>query len=134
MKIFVDTNVFLRFLLADHPKQSPASRRLFEEAKENKIKLTTHSIVIVEIIWTLQSFFGFSKQEILDKLNVILHFNQLEIIDCDILVMAVEIFGDKNVDFIDAYVASYLVQKKIYQIYSFDKDFDKIGKIKRIEP
>ena len=32
MKVFIDTNVFLRFLLADHKTQSPLAKKLFIDA------------------------------------------------------------------------------------------------------
>jgi len=134
MKKFVDSNVFLRFLLADHPRQSPACRRLFEKASKKEIILVTLPIVIIEISWVLQSFYKRSKKEIAEKLKIILLFEGLEIDDREILLTALEIFENKNIDFIDAYISSWLKLKKIKQIYSYDQDYDKIEEIRRLEP
>ena len=46
---------------------------------------------------------------------------------------ALEIYQDKNVDFIDAYLGAIcLIKGK--RIYSFDRDFDKIAGIDRKKP
>ena len=134
MEIFVDTNIFLRFLLADHPKQSPACRKLFEKAKRNKITLITIPIVIAEIAWVLHSFYKETRKEVARKLKIILLFKGLEVADRDGLIVAVEMFENKNIDFIDAYIASWLKQQKVKKIYSYDKDYDRIEGLRRIEP
>lgn len=133
MKVFIDTNVFLRFLLADHKTQSPLAKKLFINAKKGKISLITHSLVIAEIIFTLDSFFGLSKEEIIEKINIILLFNELEIIEKNILFQSITFYKQKNIDFIDAFIASYTFKNKI-NVCSFDHDFDKIKEVNRIDP
>lgn len=134
MKIYVDTNIFLRFLLADNPKQSPSTKRLFKQAEENKLKLITHSIIIAEIIWTLDSFYKQPKKEIVKKLKKILSLKALEVIDREALISALSLYEDKNMDFIDAFSAAWMKKQIISQIYSFDRDFDKIEGIRRKQP
>lgn len=133
MKVFIDTNVFLRFLLADHKTQSPLAKKLFIDAKNRKISLITHSLVIAEIIFTLDSFFNLSKTEIVEKINIILLFNELEIIEKNILLQSITFYKRKNIDFIDAFIAAYAFKNKI-NICSFDHDFNKIKEINRIDP
>lgn len=133
MKIFIDTNVFLRFLLADHKIQSPLAKKLFVDAKNGKIRLITHSLVIAEIIFTLDSFFELPKEEIIKKINIILLFNKLEIIENNILLQSITFYKQNNIDFIDAFIASYALKNKV-DVCSFDHDFDKIKKINRIDP
>ena len=132
-KVFIDTNVFLRFLLADHKTQSPATKKLFTEAKNGKIILITHSLVIAEIIFTLDSFFNLSKKEIIKKINIILLFKELEIVEKNVLLQSITFYKQKNIDFIDTFIASFAFKNKI-DICSFDRDFDKIKEVKRVDP
>lgn len=132
--IFVDTNIFLRFLLADNPKQSPRCKRLFEKAKKGKVKLITSGMVIAEIAWVLISFYKESRQDVAKKLRQIILFKGLVIPDRKVLLLAIQQFEAQNVDFIDAYNYSLVINKKIKKIYSYDRDFDKLNKTKRIEP
>lgn len=134
MKFFVDTNIFIRFLQADHKIQSPKCKRLFEKAVENKVKLITNSMVIAEIVWVLNSFFELSKQDIIKKIKTLLLFNGVEIPEKNLLVSTLNLFEKYNLDFIDAYCLCWIKQNKINSIYSFDRDFDKLEGIKRIEP
>ncbi len=134
MKIFVDTNVFLRFLLADHPSQSPACRRLFEKAKEGKIKLFTHPVIILEIAWVLLSYYKESKKQVTDKLRLLLFFKEMEIPERQILLDAIALFEEENLDLTDAFMAVWLKSKKSPQIYSFDRDFDHVEGLKRLTP
>ncbi len=133
MSLFVDANVFLRFLLVDHTTQSRAAHALFIQAKSGKIHLVTHSIVIAEIIFTLSSFYELPKLEIIEKIKIILLFEGLEILEKNILLQSISFYEKKNIDFIDAFIAAYAYKNKI-DVCSFDKDFDKVKEIKRVSP
>lgn len=134
MATFVDTNIFLRFLLADHPKQSPRCKKLFEMAEKGKIELTTSEIVIAEIAWVLGSFYRENRQSVAQKLRQIILFKGLTVPNRDVLLLATQKLESENIDFIDAYNYSLVIKKKIQKIYSYDRDFDRLEKIKRIEP
>ena len=67
MKLFVDTNIFLRYLLADHKTQSPAARQLFIEAKKGTLTLVTHPLVISEIFFMLIHIIDLRKKRLLKK-------------------------------------------------------------------
>ena len=133
MKLFVDTNIFLRFFLNDHKIQSPTTRKLFSEAKKRKVNLVTNCLIIAEIIFTLDSIYNFPKREIIEKIQAVLVFEGLEVLEKDILLQAISFYEKKNIDFIDAFVAAYALENKI-GVCSFDHDYDKIKEIKRINP
>ena len=63
----MDTNIFLRYLTDDVPHQADAVEQLLHQASQGEILLTTNSWVIAEIIWTLDSYYGLSKDDIQDK-------------------------------------------------------------------
>lgn len=134
MKAFVDTNIFLRFLLADHPTQSPASKKLFEKAKNGKLQLVTIPMVLAEVVWVLESFYEESRKEIVRKLHIIILFEGLEINERNILLKAINTYGKANIDFIDAYVSAWMGNTKMEQIYSYEKDFEKLTSVKRLSP
>ncbi|MEP6890627.1 MAG: PIN domain-containing protein [Nitrospirota bacterium] len=54
--LFVDTNVFLRFLTNDDPAKAKRAETLFRDALRGKIRLATSLLGIAEIIWTLEAF------------------------------------------------------------------------------
>lgn len=133
MEFFIDTNVFLRFLLADNPTQSIKAKKIFEKAAKSKIKLITHSVIIAELIWTLYSFYQQPKQKIIEKIKKLLLFEGLKIIDSEILNSAIIIFEKYSLDFIDAFAAAWVKQNNL-TLVTFDKDFDKIENFKCLKP
>ena len=131
---FVDANIFLRFLQKDNSIQSPKTKRLFQDAQKGKIKLITNSLIIAELIWVLESVYKLDKEEVSEKIKLILVFKGLEIFERNLLLSAVDLYQSNNFDFADAYTSIWMRENKINSIYSFDRDFDKVENITRIEP
>lgn len=133
MKFFLETSVIIRFLLGDHPTQSPKAKLIFQKAHSKEIKLVTSELVLAELTWVLKSFYKLPKVEIIRHLRNILSFLEIEIDNREIVVDAIEIFVTKNIDFTDAYFAATVKASNFEGLLSFDRDFDKILGIKRLE-
>lgn len=131
---FIDSNILLRFLLRDDPKKAKACKDLFYKIERKKTPAYTTDLVIAEIIWTLKSFYGYPKEKVCSVVHIILNFPSLQISNKKILKEALFLYQNKNIDFIDAYNATYARYNKIPEIYSYDEDFDKVSGIKRLEP
>lgn len=65
----LDTNVLVRFLVADDAAQAEAVRRLFRAAERERETLLVTSAVVLETIWVLGSVYGASRGEILDAIG-----------------------------------------------------------------
>ncbi len=133
-EFFVDTNIFLRFLLKDDRKKAERCKKLFEKAKRGKIQIFTSDLVIAEVVWTLESFYKLGKKEVSEKVKRLLTLENLGIPGASLLIEALVIYEEKNVDFIDAYNYILMLNGGIEGIASYDKDFDKLYGIKRQEP
>jgi len=79
-EVFVDTNVFLRFLTNDDAVKAARAGRLFRDAVNGRVSLRTSPLVIAEIVWTLDSFYSLAKPEVAEKVEKILNTPNLE---CD---------------------------------------------------
>ena len=134
MTPFVDTNLFIRYLTEDDPVQTDAVESLFIRVKEGKETVQTSVLVIVEIVWVLESIFKKSRDEIKEMIQKIINTQNLLVENRDILLQGLEIYSQKNIDFVDAYHAVFLKSTGEKIIYSFDQDFDKIDWIERREP
>ena len=133
-KIFIDTNVFIRFLVNDNKKMSQEAMKLFERIEGGKIKAETDLIVITEIVWVLSSFYKIKRQDIFEYISLLLQIKNLIIKNEEIIFEALDLYRNKSIDFIDAFCASFAMRRKIKLLCSYDKDFDKIDGIKRVEP
>jgi uncharacterized protein len=128
--VFADTNLFLRYLTNDVPSQADVVESLLQRAEKGKINLVTTSMVIAEIVWTLESYYELEKKEIQVMVLGILNTEGLEVIDSDLILQAVVLYADKNVDFIDAFNAAWMLKNDVDKIYTFDqKHFNRFGNV-----
>jgi predicted nucleic-acid-binding protein len=118
---FVNTNILLRYLLDDIPKQADAAEAIIEEAAAGKLTLQTNVMVIAELVWTCESYYRLPREEIRDKVLMILNTPGLEVEDKDFIAEAILLYVDRNVDFIDAYNGCWMRAQGITQVYTFDE-------------
>jgi len=118
--VFVDTNVFLRFFVKDVASHYEKARTLFEKAENGKIKLETSELVIAEIVWVLESFYGFTRKEISEVLTTLLASRNLKIASHAKIAHAVGLYLTGNMDFIDAYNIAHMRSKAYTKVATFD--------------
>ena len=134
MKTFIlDTNIVLRFLLADDPGQSPKAKALFELAEGGKVRLHLSHVMIAELVWTLDSFFNFQRQEISTKLRGLVLHNGIQVDDQDVVLGALTRFGLVNADFPDCHAAA-LAGARSCAVTSYNRDFRKFKDVTRQTP
>ena len=131
---FIDTNIIIRFLTDDVPEKADACEEVFkrEARKEERVFIT--DLVVAEIVWVLESVYGLSKKEIQDKVEKILNTPNLFCLHKDIILGALILYAEKDIDFIDAYNALILKEKGIKELYSYDRHYDQIEWLTRLEP
>lgn len=133
-KKFIDTNIFLRYLTKDDPSTYDKCREIFKKGIDGKIALATSGMVIAELIWTLLSYYRVPKAEAIEKVSIIVTTESLHIPEKDIIAEALVLYSRKNVDYIDAYNTVFMKYHGVDEIYSYNRDFDAIEGIKRVEP
>lgn len=134
-KILIDANIFLRYLTNDIPEKAACIERYFKEALEGKTVLVTNLLVIAELVWTLESYYGLIKPEIAEKISLILNTPNLEISERQRILNAIAIYVEKNIDFVDAYNAFFAKDFKIKTVMTYDKKhFDRIPWVERLSP
>ena len=131
---FIDTNIFIRFLTNDFPQKADACEKLFRKAMENKESLFTTELVITEIISVLESYYELPKEDVQEKVEKILNTPNLDCPNRDLILAALALYGEKNVDFTDAYNAIILRHRGIDEVYSYDKHYDRFDWITGLEP
>lgn len=133
--IFADTNLFLRFLTKDVPEQSEAVRKLLLKATQGEVTLITTSMVIAEIIWTLESFYKETREEIQKMALSFLNTPGLIVDNGELVIRALRWYVDKNIDFIDAYNAAWMEIREITTICTLDvKHFSRLEGLNVLSP
>jgi predicted nucleic-acid-binding protein len=100
---------------------------LFEKAEAGKVKLETSELVIAEIVWVLESFYGFTRKEITDLLVILLSSRNLKIANSSRISAAVQLYASGTMDFIDAYNIAYMKSRDMTKVATYDhKHYKKI--------
>lgn len=132
---FIDTNVFLRHLLDDTPKASAACHDLLKLIEVGAIAAWTTPTVISELVWALGgAVYELGRDAIPLNVGTLCQITGLSLEHRDDLLRACEIFSSLNIDFADAYHAALLEGRSETQLYSYDRDLDKVARLERLEP
>jgi predicted nucleic acid-binding protein len=119
-KVFVDSNVFLRFMVADDEKQRQAAKALLTAAEKGKLQMVTGPPVFFEIAWVLRTKYKFSGERILDVLTSILGLTGLHVLDSRIVSAALENARKHGQDYADAYIVATADQENIAELATFN--------------
>ena len=129
----VDANVIIRHLTNEPPDQAERATRLLTAVARLEIELRIEEVVLAEVVWVLTSFYKMPRGEISAGLLDLLGEEGIVAVDKDGLRAALILFSERNIDFADAILAARSLQSG-ERIYSFDRDFDRIPGVVRLEP
>jgi len=122
--ICVDTNVLLRYVLDDDPRQSPRSAELF--SGEAKILIT--DVVLAEALWTLAGKkYKVSREDLLDLIEALFAEPVIEFEDKAVVWRSLGDFRTTEADFQDALIlrkAEHLAsvrQEMLTGFFTFDE-------------
>ena len=131
---FLDTNIFLRHLLGDDPAQSPRATAYFQAIDQGLGQARISDIVIFEVVFTLERGYRRSKTEIQSAVLPLLELPAMVLPRKRKFREVFRVYIEKNISFADAYHVVMMQQLHLSEVVSFDRDFDRIPSIKRVEP
>ncbi|MCP3872208.1 MAG: type II toxin-antitoxin system VapC family toxin [Desulfobacteraceae bacterium] len=68
----VDTNILIRFLVGDNELQAKKVYSILKKAESEKKELFVPLLVVLEMIWVLESVYDISRAEVLDAIRDLL--------------------------------------------------------------
>ncbi len=75
----LDTNVLVRFLVADHEEHHKQAEKWFREAEKGKRSIVVTSLVIAETAFVLESFYKLKRGDIAKALEVFVNQRWLKV-------------------------------------------------------
>ena len=132
-KLIADTNIFLRFLTNDIPEQAARVEKRFREAEKTTLQFIVFQITLVEVLFQLEHWYRLKKAEAADKMIRLFSPDWFEIDNKDAVFEALNIYKNKNIDFVDVLVYAIAKKQKL-RIFCFDKDFNKLDVNIRLKP
>jgi predicted nucleic-acid-binding protein len=92
----IDTNLIVRYLTGDHPKQSPRARKLIDGQP-----VFAAITVILEVEWVLRSAYGYRRADVARALRAFAGLSMVTIEDGPVVATALDL-AEKGMDFADA--------------------------------
>lgn len=133
---YIDSNVFIYPIIYDEKAVHEAGRtkEILLKIASGKIEAYTASITWDEIVWTVRKLFGIELS--LEHGRRFLSFPNLKLLGIKktTILKAQEIIEKYKLTPRDAIHAAAALENKIDTVISYDKDFDKLTEIKRVEP
>lgn len=65
----IDTNILIRFLIGDEELQAKKVYKIFKKAESEKNELFVPLLVMLELIWVLESVYEISRTDILESIS-----------------------------------------------------------------
>lgn len=134
-RVFVDTNLFLRYLTNDDPVKADRVEQLLNKAAAGEVKLVTAEMVLAETVWVLESSYGLGSAQVAPLVRGILATPGLEVLNGGLVARALDHYETLNIDFVDGYIAAVMEKQGLEELYSFDKKHaSRLKGVQRREP
>lgn len=131
MKIFLDTNVLLRFYLQDNKEQFEAVREVIQQIESGQHRPYVSAIVLLEMVYVLQKVYNVPKQNVLDIIDSVRRIRGVTILEKTKSALAVRFYQQHNVKFADCLIASQVPHD--VTIVTYDREFTRLP-IKTTQP
>jgi predicted nucleic-acid-binding protein len=126
----LDTNVLVRYVVQDDPKQTRIAQRYIEQFADQETSLFLPTSVILETEWVLRSVYRFSKHSVIDVFVGLLEAREMTFQDEPSLERAVFLYREHNIDFADCLHLATAHTFGHLPLFSFEK---KAGRVTGFE-
>jgi predicted nucleic-acid-binding protein len=101
--IGLDTNVLVRYVMQDDPRQSPRANRLIESLSAEEPGFVP-LVALVELVWVLSGSYGLARVQVATVLDTLLRSKELVLDRADVVVQALARYSGSGADFADALI------------------------------
>ena len=117
--IGLDTNVLVRYIMQDDPKQSPKASQLID-ALDDTNRGFVSLVSVVELVWVLSACYDLKREQIAQALDVMLRTRQFAVEQTDQVLRALRVFVSSKADFADCLIERSAAQAGCEKTLTFD--------------
>lgn len=125
--IGLDTHLLVRYLTQDDPRQAAVANRLIETELSEKQQGFVPHIVLVEMIWVLESCYDQKKEALVAVIESLLSTKQIIVERAEVVHLALKKYRAGNADFSDALVLTVCEASGCERTVTFDRKAAAIG-------
>jgi len=101
--IGLDTNVLVRYIMQDDPKQSAKASALIESLQDDAPGFVS-LVSVIELYWVLTSSYGLTNEQVKRALEGLLRTRQIIVDRADDVLRALRVFAAGKADFADCLI------------------------------
>ena len=101
--IGLDTNVVVRYMMQDDPKQSSKATRLIEGLNSERPGYL-QLVAIVELVWVLSSSYGLKRGDLAEALDLLLRSKEIIVNRTDLVLQGHRRLAQADADFADCLI------------------------------
>ncbi len=132
--VFINTNVLIRHFTQDNAILSPRATAFLLRIEQGDITIRLADTVVFETVFLLERTYKQPKSLIRAALLDLLSLPGVVVPNRARLRGAFDFYVNLNISFADAYHAVLMAEDGLSEIVSFDRHFDRVPGIRRIEP
>lgn len=126
-EVWLDANVVLRYLLADPPDLFARAKQVMDMAEAGRIRLRLSTLTLAEIVWVLESFYQYPRSRVAEVVGAFANASGVLTDEAELVQQALTDYAERNVDFVDAYLAARAVSSG-QAVCTFDEaHFKRLG-------
>jgi predicted nucleic-acid-binding protein len=118
--IGLDTNVLVRYITQDDPKQSPEAARLVESLSADAPGYVT-VVSLIELVWVLSTSYGVSHDDLGEVLETLLRTKEIVVAHADTAWKAARMFRQSKADFADCLIECLAREARCEYTATFDR-------------
>jgi predicted nucleic-acid-binding protein len=99
----LDTNVLVRYVMQDDPRQSPLATRLLESLSAESPGFVP-VVVLTELVWVLSGSYGLDRTQVAAVLGTLLRSKELVVDQAEWVAQALKRYSANGADFADALI------------------------------
>ncbi|MDB3935652.1 type II toxin-antitoxin system VapC family toxin [Granulosicoccus sp.] len=122
----LETNVLVRYLIADDIKQFEAAKKFIEETIIDETLFILVS-VSVELEWVLRSLYELNKTTIITTFNRLLESREIEFQEEPAIEVALSLYTDSNSDFADCLHIDCAQRQGRLPLMTFDRKASRVN-------
>ncbi|MEI7899228.1 MAG: type II toxin-antitoxin system VapC family toxin [bacterium] len=117
----LDTNILVRFLVADDTRQAQLVYRLFKNAERKNERFFVSLLVVLETLWVLDSAYGYAPAEIVEAVKGLLTLKVLDFEAVSVLREWLAAAPAGKADLSDLLIGQVARNKGCSGVLTFDK-------------
>ena len=130
--IGLDTNVLVRYVMQDDPRQSPRATRLIERLSADDPGFVP-LVAVVELMWVLSGSYGLQRTQLIAVLDTLLRSKELIVDRAEVVTQALNRYTATGADFADALVERIAAAAGCSATMTFDAGAVKLAGMTLVE-